>query len=221
MIVPKTQIKICGITSVSQALEIAALGVNAIGIISVEESPRYVLPSIKKKIFEALSKFFPEIKRVSVIKNIPLNQILESMQSDLSENALQLHGDENIEYCKKVKESLQHVELWKAFRIKRTEDLKNIPLYSDFIDAVLLDSWNKETYGGSGIRIHQKYLEDLKFNNKWWLAGGVSLDWVENIINEIRPDGIDISSSIEIKPGIKDITKAKELIEAIRMYDLF
>ena len=221
MKVSKTQIKICGITSVTQALEIAKLGVDAIGIISVEESPRYVLPSKKREIFETLKEFFPNVKRVSVIKNVPLNLILEDLQSNRYENVLQLHGDENISYCKKIKENFQQFELWKAFRIGTAEDLKNIPPYSNFIDDVLLDSWNKETYGGSGIRIKKKYLDDLKFKNNWWLAGGISIDWVKNIIKDIKPDGIDISSSIEIRPGVKDISKTKELIDAIRSYDLF
>ena len=221
MTVSKTQIKICGITSVNQALEIARLGVDAIGIISVEESPRYVLPSKKKEIFETLSTYFPKVKRVSVIKNVPMNQILESLQYNMNENVLQLHGDENISYCKKIKEDFQQIELWKAFRIKRAKDLKNISPYANFIDAVLLDSWNKETYGGSGIRIQQKYLDNLKFENNWWLAGGISIDWVTNIIKDIKPYGIDISSSIEITPGVKDISKTKELIDAIRSTDLF
>ena len=221
MTVSKTQIKICGITSVAQALEIARLGVDAIGIISVEESPRYVLPSKKKEIFENLSKYFPKVKRVSVIKNVPINKILDALQSNRNENVLQLHGDENISYCKKIKKEFQQIELWKAFRIKRAKDLKNISLYSNFIDAVLLDSWNKETYGGSGIRIQQKYLHNLKFENNWWLAGGISIDWVKNIIKDIKPYGIDISSSIEITPGVKDISKTKELINAIRSIDLF
>ena len=220
MTVSKTQIKICGITSVNQALEIAKLGVDAIGIISVKESSRYVYPSKKREIFETLKKFFPKVKRVSVVKNIPSEKILEILQSNTTENVLQLHGDENISYCKKIKKEFQKIELWKAFRIKRAKDLKNISPYSNFIDAVLLDSWNKETYGGSGIRIQQKYLHDLKFENNWWLAGGISIDWVTNIIKEIKPYGLDISSSIEIKPGVKDISKTKELIDAIRSPDL-
>ena len=221
MTVSKTQIKICGVTSVSQALEIANLGINAIGIISVEESPRYVLPSKKREIFENLSKNYPKVKRVSVIKNIQMNQILEDLQSDINENVLQLHGDENLNYCKKIKENFPQIELWKAFRIKKAKDLENISPYSNFIDAILLDSWNKETYGGSGIRIQQEYLENLKFKNNWWLAGGISIDWVEHIIKNINPDGLDISSSIEIKPGVKDISKTKELVDAIRSQDPF
>ena len=220
MTVSKTQIKICGITSVTQALEIAKLGVDAIGIISVKESPRYVLPSKKREIFENLSKSFPKVKRVSVIKNIPINQLLECLQYNRSENVLQLHGDEDINYCKKIKEDIQQIELWKAFRINRAKDLENIPPYSNFIDAVLLDSWNKETYGGSGLRIQQKYLVNLEFENNWWLAGGVSIEWVKNIIKDIKPDGIDISSSIEVKPGVKDISEAKKLIDAIRTQDI-
>ena len=220
MTVSKTQIKICGVTSVTQALEIAKLGVDAIGIISVKESPRYVLPSKKREIFETLSKIFPKVKRVSVIKNEAINQFLNGFQPEVNENVLQLHGDENISYCKSIKENFKQIELWKAFRIKKAKDLENISSYSNFIDAILLDSWNKETYGGSGIRIQQKYLENLKFANKWWLAGGISIDWVRNIIEDIKPDGIDISSSIEILPGIKDISKTKELIEAIRSQEL-
>ena len=216
----KTQIKICGITSVNQALEIARLGVDAIGIISVKESPRYVLPSKKKEIFETLSKYFPKVKRVSVIKNVPMNQILDSLQSNRNENVLQLHGDENISYCKKIKKDFQQIELWKAFRIKKAKDLKYISPYSNFIDAVLLDSWNKETYGGSGIRIEQKYLDNLKFENNWWLAGGISIDWVKNIIKDIKPYGLDISSSVEIRPGVKDISKTKDLIDEIRSLDV-
>ena len=214
MLEAKTFVKICGITSVDQALQIAKLGVDAIGVISVKESPRYVSHRKKKDIFRNLKKFFPKIKRVSVVKNMPLELICTN--SFEFENVIQLHGDEDLSYCKKLRKEFPQIEIWKAFRIKNKEDTKEIELFSDFIDAVLLDSWNEKTYGGSGIRIKFKYLEELKFSKPWILAGGISTDWLEQIIADIKPDGIDVSSSIESSPGIKDLDKTKKLINIIK-----
>ena len=210
----KTFVKICGITSIDQALQIAKLGADAIGVISVKESPRYVSPEKKEDIFRNLKKNFPNVKRVSVVKNIPLELI--SINSFEFENVIQLHGDEDLSYSKKLRRKLPQIELWKAFRIKDRENIREIELFSDFIDAVLLDSWNEKTYGGSGIRINSKYLEELKFNKPWFLAGGISIDWLKQILTDIKPNGIDISSSIEISPGIKDMNKTKELLNLIK-----
>tara|TARA_B100000674_G_scaffold471507_1_gene460373 strand:- start:114 stop:761 length:648 start_codon:yes stop_codon:yes gene_type:complete len=210
----KTLVKICGITSVEQALQIAKLGVDAIGVISVKESPRYVSLEKKKDIFRHLKKNFSHIKRVSVVKNIPLELIC--VNSFEFEDVIQLHGDENLSYCKKLRRKLPHIEIWKAFRIKDRKDIKEIENFSDFIDAVLLDSWNEKTYGGSGKRIKSKYLEELKFSKPWLLAGGISIDWLNQILIDIKPDGIDISSSIESSPGIKDLNKTKKLLNLIK-----
>jgi len=214
MLEAKTLVKICGITSVDQALQIAKLGVDAIGVISVKESPRYISQKIKKDIFRNLKKNFPKIKRVSVVKNIPLELI--SINSFDSENVIQLHGDESLSYCKRLRREFPQIEIWKAFRIKDREDTREIELFSDFIDAVLLDSWNEKTYGGSGIRINYKYLEGLKFSKPWLLAGGISTDWLKQILTEIKPNGIDISSSIESAPGIKDLNETKKLLKIIK-----
>jgi len=80
---PKTNplVKICGLTSEEQALQVAKLGVNAIGIISVEESPRYVSAEIKKKIFKTLENFYPKIDRVTVVQNCPIDLIIKSSTS--------------------------------------------------------------------------------------------------------------------------------------------
>ena len=85
-----------------------------------------------------------------------------------------------------------------------------------FVDAILLDSWNKETYGGSGKKINSIYLRNLKFSKPWWLAGGISIEWIDEILAEIKPDGIDISSSVEISPGLKDIKKTADLIRFLK-----
>ena len=214
MLEAKTLVKICGITSVDQALQIAKLGADAIGVISVKESPRYVLPEKKKEIFRNLKKNFPHVKRVSVVKNIPLEMI--SINSFEFENVIQLHGDEDLSYSKKLRMKLPQIELWKAFRIKDRENIREIELFSDFIDAVLLDSWNEKTYGGSGIRINSSYLKELNFSKPWLLAGGISIDWLQQILIDIKPDGIDVSSSIESSPGIKDLNKTKKLLDLIK-----
>ncbi len=216
MLETNTLVKICGITTIEQAVKVAELGTNAIGIISVDESPRYVSPEKKKEIFKTLKNLYPKIDRVSVVKNSPLDSIIKSFLGETSETIIQLHGDEDIDYCQKLKQRIPNVGLWKAFRIKNKEDLEKIKPYENFIDAILLDSWNKETYGGSGIRIEQNYLEDISFSKPWWIAGGVSSDWIDVILEKIKPNGIDISSSVEISPGIKDLEKTKQIIREIR-----
>ena len=216
MLETKTLVKICGITSIEQAVQVAELGTNAIGIISVNESPRYISPEKKKEIFKTLKDLYPNIDRVSVVKDSPIDSIIKGFLGEPNENIIQLHGDEDIDYCQKLKQKVPNIFLWKAFRIKNKEDLDKIKPYENFVDAILLDSWNEETYGGSGKRIEQKYLEDISFSKPWWIAGGVSTEWIDAILKNIKPNGIDISSSIETAPGIKDLEKTKQIIKEIK-----
>ena len=216
MLETKTLVKICGITSIEQAVQVAELGTNAIGIISVNESPRYISPEKKKEIFKTLKDLYPNIDRVSVVKDSPIDSIIKGFLGEPNENIIQLHGDEDIDYCQKLKQKVPNIFLWKAFRIKNKEDLDKIKPYENFVDAILLDSWNEKTYGGSGKRIEQKYLEDISFSKPWWIAGGVSTEWIDVILKNIKPNGIDISSSIETAPGIKDLEKTKQIIKEIK-----
>jgi phosphoribosylanthranilate isomerase len=215
---PKTNtlVKICGLTSEEQALQVAKLGAHAIGIISVEESPRYVSPEIKKKIFKTLESFYPKIHRVSVVQNSPVDLIIKNFLGNPSETIIQLHGDEDIDYCKKIREKIPNIGLWKAFRIKTEKDLDKIQPFENFVDAILLDSWNEKTYGGSGKKIKSTYLKNLQFSKPWWLAGGISIEWINEILTDIKPDGLDISSSIEFSPGLKDIKKTEDLFNFLK-----
>ena len=215
---PKTNalVKICGLTSEEQALQVAKLGAHAIGIISVKESPRYVSPEIKKKIFKTLESFYPKIHRVSVVQNSPVDLIIKNFLGNPSETIIQLHGDEDIDYCKKIREKIPNIGLWKAFRIKTKKDLDKIQPFENFVDAILLDSWNEKTYGGSGEKINSNYLKNLQFSKPWWLAGGISIEWIDEILIDIKPDGLDISSSIEISPGLKDIQKTEEVFKFLK-----
>ena len=212
----KTLIKICGLTSEEQALQVAKLGAHAIGIISVEDSPRYISAEIKKKIFKTLEKLHPKIERVSVVQNCPIDLIIKNFLGNPSETIIQLHGDEDIDYCKNIREKIPNMGLWKAFRIKTEKDIEKIKPFEDFVDAILLDSWNEKTYGGSGKKIKSTYLKNLQYSKPWWLAGGISIEWINEIITDIKPDGLDISSSIEFSPGLKDIKKTEDLFNFLK-----
>ena len=212
----KTLVKICGITSQQQAIQIAEFGADAIGVISVKESPRYISTERKREIFKTLEFLFPRIERVSVVKNYPIDLMIKNLLNRPSETIIQLHGDEDIDYCKQIRQEIPNIGIWKAFRIKTKKDIEKIKLYENFVDGILLDSWNEKTYGGSGRKINPSYLEDLSFSKPWWLAGGISLDWIDEILHKIKPQGIDISSSIEISPGIKDLKKTKSLIKYLK-----
>ena len=117
---PKTNplVKICGLTSEDQALQVAKLGAHAIGIISVEESPRHISAENKKKIFKTLERLYPKIERVSVVKNCPIDLIIKNFLGKPTETIIQLHGDEDIDYCKKIRKKIPNIGLRKAFRIK-------------------------------------------------------------------------------------------------------
>jgi len=158
----------------------------------------------------------PKIERVSVVQNCPIDLIIKNFLGNPSETIIQLHGDEDIDYCKKIREKIPNIGLWKAFRIKSEYDIDKIKPFEDFIDAILLDSWNKETYGGSGKKINSIYLKNLQFSKPWWLAGGISIELIDEILTEVKPDGLDISSSIEISPGLKDIKKTEDLFKFLK-----
>ena len=150
------------------------------------------------------------------MQNCPIDLIIKNFLGNPSETIIQLHGDEDIDYCKKIREKIPNIGLWKAFRIKTEKDIDKIRPFEDFVDAILLDSWNEKTYGGSGKKIKSTYLKNLQFSKPWWLAGGISIKWIDEILSDIRPDGLDISSSIEIYPGKKNLDATKDLIYKIK-----
>ena len=116
---------------IEQALQVCELGADAIGIISVKESQRYVDLEQKQKIFKVLKDLYPRVERVSVLKNHPL-ELLIDIKKKANETIIQLHGDENIDYCQKLKQKIPNICLWKAFRIKDKKTLKRLNIMKAF-----------------------------------------------------------------------------------------
>ena len=209
-------IKICGITKTSQARDIAQLRINAIGVIGVKNSPRFVPEEECVRIFNEIDKISSSIEKVFVVANEKLETIKSINNRPTPPSVIQLHGNESVDYCSELKSEFPEIKLWKAFRIRSINDLKNINNYEKDIDAILLDAWDEKSLGGTGNRVPINLLINKTFKTPWILAGGISAEIIPKIFSQLRPDGIDASSRLEISPGIKDIKKVESLVREIR-----
>ncbi len=219
---PSTSIavKICGITQVKQAISIAHMGADAIGVIGVKKSPRFVAEPQKRRIFQILENLSPETKRVWVVANPSIDEISESLKGSGTPSVIQLHGEETTKDCEKFKKMHQKIQWWKALRIREPEDLEVAKGYEKIVDALLLDAWDNSQLGGTGKRIPIEWLKDSNHKDSYWLAGGISSDWIPELLSELRPSGFDASSKLELSPGIKDLKKVEELIKAVKDYKI-
>ena len=211
-----TAIKICGLTKTSQARSIAELKINAIGVIGVKNSPRFVPEEECMKIFNEVEKVSSSIEKVLVIANAKLEEVKCINNRSTPPSVIQLHGDESVDYCRELKNEFPRIKIWKAFRLKAINDLENISQYEKNIDAILIDAWDDKSLGGTGNRVPIELLLNKTFKAPWILAGGISAEIIPEIFSKLRPDGIDASSRLEISPGIKDIKKVASLVREIR-----
>ncbi len=211
-----TAIKICGITKTSQAKSIAQLKINAIGVIGVKNSPRFVPKEECLKIFNEIERVSSRIDKVFVVANEKLETIKYINNRSTPPSVIQLHGDESVGYCRELKNEFPRIKVWKAFRLKSINDLKNISQYEKNVDAILLDAWDNKSLGGTGNRVPIELLVNKTFTAPWILAGGISAEIIPEIFSKLRPDGIDASSQLEISPGIKDLKKVESLVKEIR-----
>ena len=211
-----TAIKICGITKTSQARSIAELKINAIGVIGVKNSPRFVAEEECIKIFNEVEKVSSSIEKVLVIANAKLEEVKCINNRSTQPSVIQLHGNESVDYCRELKNEFPRIKIWKAFRLKAINDLENISQYEKNIDAILIDAWDDKSLGGTGNRVPIELLLNKNFKAPWILAGGISAEIIPEIFSKLKPDGIDASSRLEISPGIKDIKKVESLVREIR-----
>ena len=211
-----TAIKICGLTKPSQARSIAELKINAIGVIGVKNSPRFVPEEECMKIFNEVEKVSSSIEKVLVIANAKLEEVKCINNRSTPPSVIQLHGNESVDYCRELKNEFPGIKIWKAFRLKAINDLENISQYEKNIDAILIDAWDDKSLGGTGNRVPIELLLNKTFKAPWILAGGISAEIIPEIFSKLRPDGIDASSRLEISPGIKDIKKVASLVREIR-----
>ena len=214
-------LKICGLTDCDQACEIAAMGVDAIGVIGVTDTPRFVEPNQRRAIFQRLTQEHPALNRVWVVAD-PSDELLASaLSGEGKPSVVQLHGEESPQRCAELRLLYPGTKWWKALRLRGEADLNGIDAYAADVDALLLDAWSPKQLGGTGHRLDPAWLERMETRIgrtlPWWLAGGISAEWVPTLVHQVSPFGLDASSRLEHSPGVKDLRRVEALIEAVRV----
>jgi phosphoribosylanthranilate isomerase len=207
-------LKICGLRDPGQAAEVARLGADAIGVIGVPGSPRFLEAGQRPALFAAVQAAAPGCSGVLVVAD-PSEQQLPELHPDRGHDIVQLHGSETPERCDQLREQLG-CTLWKALRIRSREDLQQAAAYAPVVDALLLDAWMPDQLGGTGHRIPIEWLEGFAPALPWWLAGGVRADRVAPLLTRLTPTGLDASSGVERSPGDKDLDQVAALVAAVR-----
>ena len=206
------RVKICGITKPIQGKTIASLGATALGFICVRASPRYVTPEQIKAVIDELPE---QIDKIGVFANSSKEEIAQTVaESGLT--GVQLHGDESIEFCQNLRESLPKVEIIKALRIKNTDDFTKAKTYTKYVDTLLLDAYHPQQLGGTGKTLNWDTLQQFDPDCPWFLAGGLTPQNVSEALEKVKPSGIDLSSGVETSPGDKDLDKVKDLFEKLK-----
>lgn len=201
-----TLVKICGITRVEDALEAAALGASAIGLVFWSRSPRVIDPASARAIVEALP---PLVTPVGVFVDQREAEV-ERIAAEARLGAVQLHGRETPEYCGRVRRPVI-----KSFGVDGSFDEAVLQSYPAGI-TVLLDAKDDEKHGGTGRRIDWTVAARVAGARRVMLAGGLDAGNVEEAIRTVRPFAIDVSSGVERAPGVKDHQKMRALFEAVR-----
>jgi len=204
-----TRIKICGLTRREDALAAAELGVDALGVILVPESPRYVSLERAREILKDLS---PEICTVGVLRN-PSPEFLEEVLESKVFSALQFHGEEPPEMLRAVP-----CLTLKALGIASAEDLEKARIYEDATDFLLLDSRSGSRSGGTGKPFDWKLLKKFACSLPFLLAGGLKEENILEALETVNPWGVDLNSGAESAPGIKNREKMRDLVKMVREY---
>ena len=204
---PRTKVKICGTTSLNDALLAIESGADAVGFIFYKESPRNISQKDVKDIVVQLPPF---IETVGVFVNETsdkVNRIAEQCRL----TAVQLHGDESPAFCRRIKR-----RVIKAVRVKDAESLKGMSGYD--VSGYLLDAFNEESRGGTGKIFDWNLALRAKKQGPVIIAGGLNPFNVYTAIHRVKPYGVDVCSGVEKSPGIKDPEKVGEFIKAVRKF---
>jgi phosphoribosylanthranilate isomerase len=200
-----TRIKICGVTSESQARACVDAGADAIGVNLVSSSVRRVDEDTARAIVRAVGT---RALVVGVVAGRTVDA-MRALREETGVGCLQLHGDERPE---DVAALLPHA--YKAVGIGGPADVTRAEAMPG--EYVMLDTKVAGAFGGTGRSFDWRLVVGIAAKRKVVLAGGLTAENVGDAIRCVRPFCVDVASGVESSPGVKDMMKVRAFVEAVR-----
>ena len=191
------KVKFCGITRIEDALEAARLGAWAVGLNHWSASERRCDPAVAAEISAELRR---RLHVAGVFVNSPLDEVVRAAE-DESLTMLQFHGDEGPEFCREAARRTG-CKVTKAIRVRSSAEIQGAEAFRT--DYHLFDAHRPDRPGGTGESFDWELVRERRSEIPTILAGGLTADNVAEAIEVVRPFGVDVSSGVEVAPGIKD-----------------
>ena len=205
------KLKICGLKHKTNLFDVVEAGVDYVGMIFYEKSPRFVLDSL----YPEDVWFLPdEVEKIGVFVNASFDEIKKYAKL-YQLNLIQLHGNETPEVCKQLQDLGYGVI--KAFGVDESFDFNSLNPYQSSVDFFLFDTKTSD-HGGSGITFDWNILTNYTLDIPIFIGGGVGLENLNELLNFNFPFlySVDMNSKLEIEPGLKDISKVQKAVELVK-----
>lgn len=216
-----TKIKICGIRTLDDALAVIEAGADLLGFNFYPSSPRYIIPGecmrLVVRLETALREKMAQVTLVGVFVNAEPDYVYAVFR-DCHLDMVQLSGDEPPAALEALGE-----RAFKALRLTTADEmLEAVRIYPRRTrsPAWLVDANQPGLYGGTGQVMDWGLARVLADQAPILLAGGLRADNVAEAIRQVQPWGVDVASGVESAPGVKDLKKVAEFIEAVRASDM-
>ena len=222
------KIKVCGMRDAENIRAVTALGVDYIGMIFWDKSPRNVtmmpthagiIPDRASTAHQGSGSVAEPLRVGVFVDEMPQSIITRVVGFQL--DVVQLHGQESPTLIRNLRATLDPdirpgIQFWKAISIAGSQDLEACKDYEDCIDAFVFDT-KCPSVGGSGQHFDWDLLQAYEGEKPFLLSGGIGPDDAERVKAFHHPKcvGIDLNSRFESAPAIKDIEKLKSFIEQL------
>ena len=217
-------VKICGTTTIHDAQQAAEYGADYFGVVvEVDFSPRSLTIEKAEPLFDN-----PPIAAVALVFNMEPER-LHYLIKTLSPFAVQFLHLEKVSFIRELKAQYPTLQLWQSIHLPEAGKKVDCNTFRDSvqeyvdagIDLLIFDTEavmkGVTKFGGTGLisdwDVVKELMDQIQTSVPVWLAGGINPDNVSKAIKTVQPQGVDLCSGVEVKPGIKDPDKVRLLVE--------